>query len=179
MAVPEREQDVTVLGDENADRTILLGAPLAVRAQGFQRHAVQRHYRNGYRLREQLVELDDVAGLETRFEVAPIFFERHRQSGNEMRSLGEPDPRHQPVGAFGERRENDDGSVAFAAQIIAPQAGDDGGDFMLELGHVLIAQVAMPGDADHQGQTVRHRFHGVLHPAEQAMRRRRPPIFAP
>ncbi len=33
VAIPEREQDMTVLGDENADRAVLLGPLLAVGAQ--------------------------------------------------------------------------------------------------------------------------------------------------
>ena len=40
------------------------------------------------------------------------------------------------------------------AEIVAPQPGDDGRDLLLDLGHVLIAQVAVPGDADHQRQAV-------------------------
>ena len=123
-----------MLRDEDADRAVLLGALLAVGAQRFQRRAVQRHHRRGQRLREQGVELGHVAGLEARLEIAPIFVERHRQRRNEVRAVGQRHPRHQPIRALGERREHDDRSVVVAVQVVAPQLGDDGGDFLLEPG---------------------------------------------
>ena len=145
---------MTVLGDENADRAVLFGPLLAVGAQPLQRRAVQRHHRRGQRLREQGVEFGHVAGLEPRLEIAPIFVERHRQRRDELRAVRQRDPRHQAVRAFGECRENDDRRVVVAMEIVASQAGDDGGDLLLEPGYVLVAQIAVAGDADHQREAV-------------------------
>jgi hypothetical protein len=40
-----------------------------------------------------------------------------------------------------------------------PQPLDDGGNLAFERLHVLIAQVPVAGDADHQRQAVRERVH--------------------
>ncbi len=55
----------------------------------------------------------------------------------------------------GERREDDDRRLRIAAEIVPSQAADDGGNLLLEPRHVLIAQIAMSGDPDDQGQAVR------------------------
>jgi hypothetical protein len=44
-------------------------------------------------------------------------------------------------------------------QIVVPQSLDDGGDLAFKCRHILIAQIAVAGDADHQRQAVRERVH--------------------
>jgi hypothetical protein len=63
-------------------------------------------------------------------------------------------PRHRPVRAFGERRQHDDRCLNVAMQIVVPQPLEDGGDLAFKRRHILIAQVAVAGDADHQRQAV-------------------------
>src|SRR6266540_3945847 len=48
-----------------------------------------------------------------------------------------------PIIVLSALAEGADRRVALAAEIVMPQAGDDGGDFSFEPGHVLIAQVAV------------------------------------
>src|SRR4029453_888789 len=90
VAVPKREQDMTMLGNEDSDRAILLAAFLRIRAHGFQR-GLQRHHRRRSRLREQSLEFGDVARLQPGFEVALVFVERHGKGCNEARALSERD----------------------------------------------------------------------------------------
>src|ERR1700744_2681271 len=57
IAVPKRDQDVTVLDNEDTDGTVLFGAFCRVAAYGLGRVSIRiGHYRRGDSLRQQLVE---------------------------------------------------------------------------------------------------------------------------
>jgi hypothetical protein len=176
IAIPQGEQHVAVVGDEDADRPILLRAVAAI-AQLLDRLAVQRHDRRGDRLRKQRVELGRVSRLKARLEIAPIFLERHRQRRDQMRALRHRNPGDQPVGAFGKCREHNDRRLRIVAEIVPPQPLDHRCDLALEPRHVLVAQIAMAGHTDDQRQAVGQRFHMQGAPASTrralAMNRRR------
>src|SRR5262249_61616979 len=59
----------------------------------------------------------------------------------------------------GQSRQHDDRRLLVATQVVAAQSGDDRGDVLLESRHVLIAKVAMAGNADDQRQAVGGQFH--------------------
>ena len=160
VTIPDRDQDVAVLGDEQTDRAILLRTSGAVGAHGIQRiPRRERHHRRRDGLRQKGIELGHVAGLEPGLEVAAIFLERQRQRCDEPQSLRQRDARRQPVSALGQRRQQDDRRFAVRTEIVAPQGGEDGRDLRLELRHILVAQIAVPGHPDHQRQAVRQRLH--------------------
>ena len=144
---------MAMLVDENADRAILLGSGFRVGAYRFERRA-QRHFRGGDRLRKQRVELRDIARLQPGLEVPSILRGRHRQGRNQSRALGKRDPCDQPIRPLGKRGENDNRRFRIIAQVVAAQAGDNGGNLLLEPRQILVPQVAVTGDADHQRQPV-------------------------
>ena len=92
--------------------------------------------------------------MQSRLEVAPVFLDRQRQRRDQPRALRQRDPRDQAIGAFASAETTTIGVSALVADIIAAQPSNDGGDLLFESREVLIAQVAMTGDADHQRQAV-------------------------
>ena len=160
ITVPDRKQDIAVLGDEQADRAILLGALLGIGAHRLQRVSMRkRHDRGGDGLRQQRIEFGDIARLQAGLEVPEIFLARQRQRSDEPRALCQRHPRHQAIGAFRQGGQDDDRGLVIGAEIVEPQARDDVGDLDLEPGQVLVTQIAMPGHADHQWQAVGQRLH--------------------
>jgi len=87
-------------------------------------------------------------------EIAAIFLRRHRQGRDQPRPQGERHARHQTIGALRQSGEHDDRSLGVVLQIVRAQGGNDARDLRLEPGHVRLAQVAMPGNADHKRQAV-------------------------
>ncbi len=124
VAVPDRDQDIAVPGDEQADRRDI-ARPVScgsVRTAS-QRIAVrERDDRGRDGVRQQFIEFGGVARLQSRLEVPADIPLRGIGRGAMSRApCAERHPRHQAIGALRQGGQDDDRGLAVDIQIVVPQ----------------------------------------------------------
>jgi hypothetical protein len=156
VAVIERDEHVTMPGDEQVRLAIL---PVALGAEhldtAFRAAGGERDFHGRSRLEAQIVEVLDGVGCQRPLgEIAPIFAERQRQRNDQRRALLECLAGDELFRPLAERGQEYDGRLLVVAEILAPQRRDHGRHRRFELGEIALAQIAMPGRTDDQGQAI-------------------------
>ena len=107
-------------------------------------------------LEAQIVEVLDGVGRQRPLgEIAAVFAERQRQRHDQrFRTLLERLAGDELFRTLAERGQQHDGRVLVITEILPPQRRDHGRYRRFELGEVALAQIAMPGRTDDQGQAI-------------------------
>ena len=112
-------------------------------------------------MRQQLVEFSCRVWSKSGFEIPPVFLGWQGQGGNQLDAHSQCNARRDFVRSLRQSgNKNERGRVALISYIIASQAHDNGSEFPLEQRNVLLSQIPVPRNTNHEGYPIVWRFHG-------------------